>query len=140
MLSGIVLKTLRETCSFESRNILFLGFGQGGMAALHVASLGKEEFGGVISIGGRLPASSSSTSGSSKCKTPIVLCGGSRSSQVTRSAVDAVKARFTDVEYVKWEKPDDSMPRNREEMLPLMKFLARRLRSRAGVPGGAVEV
>tara|TARA_R110002060_G_scaffold34274_4_gene45131 strand:+ start:807 stop:1547 length:741 start_codon:yes stop_codon:yes gene_type:complete len=140
VLSGIVLKTLRETCSFESRNILFLGFGQGGMAALHVASLGKEEFGGVISIGGRLPASSSSTSGSSKCKTPIVLCGGSRSSQVTRSAVDAVKARFTDVEYVKWEKPDDSMPRNREEMLPLMKFLARRLRSRAGVPGGAVEV
>lgn len=139
VLNGIVIKALREKCGFESRNVLFLGFGQGGMAALHAASLEKEEFGGVISIGGRLPASSSS-SGSSKCKTPIVLCGGSRSSQVTRSAVDAVKARFTDVEYVKWEKPDDSMPRNREEMLPLMKFLARRLRSRAGVPEGAVEV
>ncbi|PVH86595.1 alpha/beta-hydrolase [Cadophora sp. DSE1049] len=138
VLGGILLKALREKCGFESRNILFLGFGQGGMAALHVVSLEKEEFGGVISIGGGLPASSSSAS--SKCKTPIVLCGGSRSSQVTRSAVDAVKARFTDVEYVRWEKPDDSMPRNREEMLPLMKFLARRLRSRAGVPEGAVEV
>ncbi|KAH7412479.1 Phospholipase/carboxylesterase/thioesterase [Cadophora sp. MPI-SDFR-AT-0126] len=140
VLGGIVLKALTEKCRFEPRNILFLGFGQGGMAALHLVSSEKDEFGGVISIGGRLPASSSASSASSKCKTPVMLCGGSRSSQVTRSAVDAVKARFTDVEYVKWEKPDDSMPRNREEMLPLMRFLARRLKSRAGVPEGAVEI
>ncbi|KAL2076044.1 hypothetical protein VTL71DRAFT_987 [Oculimacula yallundae] len=138
VLGEIFLKALREKCGFEARNVLFLGFGQGGMAALHVVSKREEEFGGVISVGGRLPVSSSQAR--KKCKTPILLCGGSRSSQVTRSAVDEVKKRFTDVEYVKWEKGDDSMPRNREEMLPLMKFLARRLRSRAGVPEGAVEV
>ncbi|KAH7342338.1 phospholipase/Carboxylesterase superfamily protein [Rhexocercosporidium sp. MPI-PUGE-AT-0058] len=143
VVGGIVLRVLTEECGFKEREILFLGFGQGGMAALSVVSSGdfaREEFGGVITIGGRLPGSSSSDAAKAKCKTPILLCGGSRSSQVTRSAVDAVKARFTDVEYVKWEKGEDSMPRNREEMLPLMKFLARRLRSRAGVPEGAVEV
>jgi hypothetical protein len=32
------------------------------------------------------------------------------------------------------------MPRSREEMLPIMRFFARRLRSRGGVPEGAVEV
>lgn len=51
-----------------------------------------------------------------------------------------MRERFQDVEYVKWAKSEDSMPRSREEMLPIMKFFARRLRSRAGVPEGAVEV
>ncbi|CZT08403.1 related to Phospholipase/Carboxylesterase superfamily [Rhynchosporium agropyri] len=138
VLGAILLKALIEECGFQARNIHFLGFGQGGMVALHLASCREEEFGGVISIGGRLPASSSQSA--EKCKTPILLCGGSRSPQVTRSAVDAIKARFMHVEYVKWEKGDDSMPKNRDEMLPLMKFLARRLRSRAGVPEGAIEV
>ena len=68
------------------------------------------------------------------------MLGGSRSTQVTRSAVDGLKRRFGDLEYVKWEKGEDSMPRSREEMLPIMKFFARRLRSRAGVPEGAMEI
>ncbi len=135
---GDVTEVLTSKCNYAERNIHFLGFGQGGMAALHFISSSSFEFGGVISIGGRLPSSSSSSGG--KCKTPVLLCGGSRSGQITRSAVDAVKSKFLDVEYVKWQKGDDGMPRNREEMLPVMKFLARRLRSRAGVPEGAVEV
>lgn len=140
---GEITGVLKENCNYPTRNIHFLGFGQGGMAALHfISSSASPEFGGVISIGGRLPSSSSSSSFSSgsKSKTPVLLCGGSRSSQVTRSAVDGIKERFQDVEYVKWEKGDDGMPRNREEMLPVMRFLARRLRSRAGVPEGAVEI
>lgn len=95
------------------------------------------EFGGVVSIGGRVP---STASGLAKSRTPVLLCGGSRSTQITRSAVDSLKGRFTSAEYVKWDKPDDSMPRDRGEMMPIMKFLARRLKSRAGVPEGAVEV
>jgi predicted esterase len=132
----VIKEGLMQRCGFPARNILFLGFGQGGMAALHVAAQSDLEFGGVVSIGGRLP----SQSGSGKSKTPVLVLGGSRSTQVTRSAVDALKVGFTDVEYVKWEKGEDSMPRNREEMLPIMKFFARRLRSRAGVPEGAVEI
>lgn len=135
---GEVIKgVLMEKCGYPARNIVFLGFGQGGMAALHIASSFAEEFGGVVSIGGRLPSSSKS---GSKSKTPVLVCGGSRSGQVTKSAIERLKERFVDVEYVKWAKNEDSMPKSREEMLPVMKFFARRLRSRAGVPEGAVEV
>jgi predicted esterase len=139
LLEDVVKAGLIGKCGFAARNILFLGFGQGGMAALQLAasSTSEMEFGGVISIGGQLPSSSSS---GGKVKTPVLVLGGSRSTQVTRSAVDALKARFMDVEYVKWEKGEDSMPRSREEMVPIMKFFARRLRSRAGVPDEAVEI
>ncbi|KAG9229769.1 Alpha/Beta hydrolase protein [Amylocarpus encephaloides] len=137
---GVVTEGLIEKCGFPARNIHFLGFGQGGMAALSIASSlsSDHKFGGVISIGGRLAASSSAIS--SKSKTPVLVCGGCNSRQITRSAVDGLRARFGDVEYVKWDKRNDSMPENREEVLPIMKFLARRLGSRAGVPEGAVEI
>jgi predicted esterase len=135
VINGVLL----EKCHYTPRDVMILGFGQGGMVGLHVAALKPEmEFGGVISIGGRLPSSSSSAG--SKARTPVVVLGGSRSTQVTRSAVDALKARFVDVEYVKWAKTGDSMPASREEMMPIMRFFARRLKSRAGVPDGAVEL
>lgn len=131
-----VIQVLIEKCGYKARNILFYGFGQGGMLPLALAvEKGGEEFGGIVSIGGRLPAGSKG-----KSRTPVLVCGGSRSTQVTRSAVDGLKGAFGEVEYVKWDKYEDSMPRSREEMLPIMKFLARRLQSRAGVPEGAVEV
>jgi predicted esterase len=135
-----LIAVLETKCAYPARNIMFLGYGQGGMAALSFLALGsnrEKEFGGVVSIGSGLPASSSMNP---KARTPVLVCGGSRSTQVTRSAVDKLKEAFTDVEYVKWEKADDGMMENREEMLPLMRFFARRLRSRAGVPDGAVEV
>lgn len=138
LLEDVIMSVLVEKCGYPPRNILFLGFGQGGMAALSAVSSSSLEFGGAVSIGGRLP--SSSAIAATKSKTPILILGGSRSSEVTRNAVDGLKERFNDVEYVKWNKADDSMPRSREEMLPIMKFFARRLRSRAGVPEGAVEV
>jgi predicted esterase len=139
VLKMIVDEVLVGRLGWKKRNILFLGFGQGGIAALYfAASLPQiEELGGVISIGGKLPSASLI---SGKGSTPVLVLGGSRSTQLTRSAIDGLKEKFRDVEYVKWEKNDDSMPRNREEMLPIMKFLARRLGSRAGVPGDAIEV
>jgi predicted esterase len=138
ILEDVVKGALMQKCRFLARNILFLGFGQGGMVALHIASSASDlEFGGVVSIGGRLPGNGKE---GLKSKTPVLVLGGSKSTQVTRSAVDGLKRRFEDVEYVKWEKGDDSMPRSREEMLPIMKFFARRLRSRAGVPEEAMEI
>jgi predicted esterase len=138
ILSGII-EVLTEKCNFPERNILFFGFGQGGMASLTFALSTPKEFSGIVSIGGPL-GNSNTGSGSGKAKTPVLVCGGSRSTQITRGSVDRLKAAFGDVEYVKWGKSDDGMMRNREEMLPIMKFFARRLRSRAGVPEGAVEV
>lgn len=139
-----VLAILLSKCHYPARNLLFLGFGQGGMAALALAAAtttpDSEMMGGIISVGGSLPAAFFSAAAAAKNRTPVLVCGGSRSSRVTRQAVHALKKSFGEVEYVKWEKADDGMPRNRDEMLPLMRFFARRLRSRAGVPEGAVEV
>ncbi|CAG8972774.1 hypothetical protein HYALB_00006866 [Hymenoscyphus albidus] len=154
---GDVVRRLMEGCGFPAKNILFYGFGQGGMAALSLISSSSSsssslpafstlEFGGLISIGGRLPSSSFPTTSTSspntttKIKTPILVCGASNSTQITRQAIDGLKERFGSVEYVKWDKRGDSMPGSREEMVPVMRFFARRLRSRQGVPEGAVEI
>jgi len=135
-----VVGNLIEKCGYAPRNILFYGYGQGGMLALSLVSqMRDKEFGGIISIGGKLPSKFSSKQGA-KSRTPVVVCGGSRSTQVTRSAVDGLKSAFVEVEYVRWEKYEDSMPRSRDEMLPIMKFFARRLQSRRGVPEGVVEI
>jgi predicted esterase len=135
-----ILKEVVEACKrcgVSERGLFFWGFGQGGIAALAIVRSFTAEFGGVVSIGGRLPASSM---GEGKSRTPVLVCGGSKSREITRGRLEELKGRFADVEYVKWEKPDDSMPKNREEMLPIMKFLARRLKSGAGVPEDAVEL
>ncbi|KJZ80520.1 hypothetical protein HIM_00370 [Hirsutella minnesotensis 3608] len=42
--------------------------------------------------------------------------------------VDAVEAEFRSVTVVRWRRRDVSMPRDRDEMFPIMKFLADRLR------------
>ena len=99
------------------------------------------ELGGVISIGGALPESARLVSGE-KCKTPVLLLGGSRGvfSPQKGTAVKAVQGTFENVEFHQWKKGDDGMPRNREEVLPMMQFFGRRLRSRKGVPEGAVEI
>ncbi|RFU25883.1 hypothetical protein B7463_g10450, partial [Scytalidium lignicola] len=146
VLQNVIKETLISKCGFTARDVLMYGFGQGGMVALGVAveAAAKEglEFGGVVSVGGRIPSSVGSSQGGKKKKsaTAALVLGGSRSRQVTRTAVDRLEEEFVDVEYVKWEKSEDSMPARREEMMPIMRFFARRLRSRAGVPEGAVEI
>jgi predicted esterase len=150
----VIADVLLAKCGLRARDVLLWGFGQGAMVALAVAAaLPKVEFAGVVAVGGRLPSSvpriahppadvapvpaaaSESPSATNdeemgrKARTPVLLLGGSASRQVTRSAVDDAKARFVGVEYVKWAKSDDSMPKNREEVVPIMGFLARRLRT-----------
>lgn len=133
-----LVDVLVEKCEYKEREVIFYGFGQGAMLALLFLQHDKDkEYGGVVSIGGKLPAG---WRGEGKARTPVLVCAGSRSTEVTRTAVTTLKGKFGDVEYVKWDKGEDSMPRNKEEMLPVMKFFARRLRSMAGVPEGAVEV
>ena len=130
--SGLIAK-----CGYSIRDIMMLGFGQGGMIALATACSMTEELGGVISIGGPLPSSAAS---SPAVSTPVILLGGSSNTLVTRTAVANVKNNFRNVEYHKWDRPGDAMPRNRSEMLPIMRFFARRLKTRKGVPEGSVEI
>lgn len=149
LLEEIVMVLLHQ-CGFKERDIWFLGFGQGAMAALGLITKMERDgkaspdgFGGVVAIGAGLPKESLTwipTEVSEKLKTPVLLCGGSNQTQVTRNTISCLKDRFGNFLYVKWEKQGDGMPRNREEMLPIMKFFAQRMRSWAGVPDGAIEL
>ena len=133
----IIEDGLVRKCGYTPREIMIIGFGQGAMAALATAASMAEELGGIVSIGGPLPSSCTSAKA---VKTPVLVLGGSSGTLITRSALDKLKAAFQSVEYQKWNRTGDSMPRNRDEMLPIMRFFARRLRSRAGVPEGSVQI
>ena len=104
----------------------------------YLERLEGEELGGVVSIGGRL--SSSLSLKTSKSRTPVLICRAIRASAVTDGAVSKLKDAFEFVEVKDWKKNGDSMPSNRDEMMPIMQFFSRRLRSMKGVPAGSVEV
>ncbi|KAL8747365.1 MAG: hypothetical protein Q9190_000756 [Brigantiaea leucoxantha] len=138
-------------CGYPLRNVLLLGYGQGGMAALALAlslplassptenpAVPDIELGGIISVGGPLPSFFSPSK--PKSLTPLLVAGGSSHSLITVSSLKMLREKFENVEYVKWGRSGDTMPKNRGEMEPLMRFLGRRMRSRKGVPEGAVEV
>ncbi|TQS34810.1 hypothetical protein Golomagni_04794 [Golovinomyces magnicellulatus] len=144
-----IVMNLRHRCGFEERDILILGFGQGASVGLgFIARMEKDQnlisgFGGIVAIGGGLPKETLCwipDTPSAKLKTPLLICGGNSKTNVTQEVISTLKARFADMRYVKWEKQGDEMPRNRQEMLPIMEFFARRIRSRAGVPHDAVEL
>lgn len=145
LLKSIVQDALTEKCGYKTRE-MFFGFGQGGMAALnfavdlHTSSADiKPELGGIISIGAGLPSEAPSSL-DTKCKTPILVCAGTDQSAVTSTSEDKLKRIFEHVEVKRYRKPGDSMPSNRDEMMPIMQFFSRRLRSTKGVPKGSVEV
>lgn len=133
----IIEDGLLKKCGYKPRDIMLFGFGQGAMAALATAACMSQELGGIVSIGGPLPSSIASAKA---VKTPVLLLGGSSNTLITRTTLDKLKAAFQFVEYKKWTRTGDGMPRNRDEMLPIMRFFAHQLRSRAGVPEGSVEV
>jgi len=98
-------------------------------------------FGGIVSIGGFLPsAAKMPTSNKPKYPTPVLLCKGNRGSAITEAGLRRLKDAFAALEVCEWKKKGDGMPANRDEMLPIMRFFARRLRSMRGVPEGAVEI
>jgi len=132
----VIKGSLIGNCGFKLREIMLFGFGQGGMAALAAAASITEELGGIISIGGPLL----SPSAAKQVHTPTLVLGGSSNTLITKSAITSLKAAFQNVEYQKWNKVGDGMPRSREEMLPIMRFFARRLKSRKGAPEGSVEI
>ena len=137
----VIQDTLIGKCGYKSRDIFLFGYGQGGTAAiaadLDMRELG--EFGGIISIGGPVPMSSLPAKPPSS--TPICVIGGSSNTLITKSALAEIKRCFPrDVSYHKLEGPGDGMPRNTEEMYPIMRFLARRMKSRMGVPEEVKEI
>jgi predicted esterase len=141
VLEEVIQTTLLRKCGYKLRGILLFGFGQGGMVALNVAAeLGVEELGGVVSIGGALPEKAALPEVGKKSRTPVIVCKGNRNSAVKENHARRLKDTFEFVEIKQWTKVGDGMPSNREEMLPIMQFFARRLKSMKGVPAGSVEI
>lgn len=141
LLNDVIREGLIKKCNFQPREIMLFGFGQGAMVALNaVAEMDEQELGGVVSIGGWLPATVSVPDATKKYKTPVLLCKSNSGSAVSESAVGKLKDCFESVQVIEWRKRGDGMPSNRDEMMPIMQFFARRLRSTRGVPKGAVEI
>ncbi|KAL7625642.1 hypothetical protein AAE478_004862 [Parahypoxylon ruwenzoriense] len=145
VLEKLIRETLIGKCGWETNDILLFGFGQGGSLALGLSSRIRQServvdiseeskvtgtaFKGAVSIGGPLPASMiPSLSARQKSRTPALICHGRSSESLNEDAVDVLKKEFSDMREVKWKKNDDSMPKNRDEMLPIMQFFAERLR------------
>jgi hypothetical protein len=169
LLRILIKEVLVEKCGYAPREIVIFGFGQGGMVALSTARKSRlsnmkprqchctnhihtvaiqssaaedssnSEFGGVISIGAPVPSEAPAAL-VSKCKTPVLVCAGSDRSAVTSTAEDKLKRLFEFLEVKRYRKSGDSMPSNRDEMMPIMQFFSRRLRSTKGVPKGSVEL
>jgi predicted esterase len=127
-----------QKCGYKSQEILLFGFAQGGYVALNAACAMSEELGGVVSVGGALPSGASIPK--QKSRTPVLLCKGSHRSAITDENIEKLKDTFNVVEVKEWPKTGDGMPSNRNEMLPIMQFFARRLRSMRGIPEASLEI
>jgi predicted esterase len=141
IIERVIRDGLIGKCGYKAREIMLFGFAQGGMAGLQAAAeLEGSELGGVVSIGSGLSLSLPLKALEKKSKTPVLVCRASRGSKVTDSAVSKLKNAFEHVEVKDWKRNGDGMMSNREEMMPIMQFFARRLLSRRGVPAGSVEL
>ncbi|KAH7166176.1 hypothetical protein EDB81DRAFT_278608 [Dactylonectria macrodidyma] len=141
IMEKLVDEVLIAKLGWETTDILFFGFGQGGSLALGLASKLRQAervvdvtegdkprpgttFKGIVSIGGPLPQSMVPTiSAREQSRTPVLVC------QLEDDAVDNAKREFADVKVVQWKRQGVSMPRDRDEVLPLMEFFASRLKS-----------
>ncbi|KAJ5902749.1 hypothetical protein N7495_003277 [Penicillium taxi] len=147
LVNNVIRDTLIKKCGYRPREIMILGFGQGGMAALVTAreleqsageDVDREPLSGVISIGAPYPLAGLRSG--SKNRSPVLLVGGRDSTIVSDAAVLRTKEVFEFVELSRYARKGDTMPSNYEEMAPVMRFFARRLRSQKGVPEGSVEL
>ncbi|EXJ91657.1 hypothetical protein A1O3_00207 [Capronia epimyces CBS 606.96] len=142
----VIANVLVGKLKYRPDHVHLIGFGQGGSVAvsvpLHSSLASLPPLGSVISIGGVPPITTSLASSTSRNRTPVLLLSGSKSplASADSSPLKRVKLAYNFVTYHQWKKTDDSMPKNRDEVLPMMQFWARRLKSRRGVPDDAVEI
>ena len=125
ILESVIKNGLIKKCSFRPQNIMILGHGQGGTAALAAAASWSEtEFGGVVAIGGFVPAYVQSEP-LFKARTPcLVIEGhvGSMSATAKKNIEDTFL--FSDIDTTSY----DILSGSRDSLTPLLRFFAHRLR------------
>lgn len=126
ILEDIVQDGLMAKCSFHPRDIVVLGHGQGGMAALAAtASWNCIEFGGVVSFGGPMPGYVQLPF-NVKAKTPALIYGGARG-DITPTAIQQIQENFSFTDHHIPPSGHDTVPLSDKEIAPLLEFFAHRL-------------
>ncbi|KAI9898259.1 hypothetical protein N3K66_006619 [Trichothecium roseum] len=126
IVNQLVQGVLVDRCGWEKGDVMFFGFGQGGSLGLGIGAEGGYK--GVVSVGGSLPLSMLSSTSSvarqrGKSGTPVLAV------QLGDAKVERMGQEFAHVEVVRWKRTGVGMPSNREEMFPIMKFFADRLKA-----------
>ncbi|KAM0794622.1 acyl transferase/acyl hydrolase/lysophospholipase [Usnea florida] len=126
ILLDVIKHNLIGKFRFSPRNIIILGHRQGGTDALAAVALWENiEFGGVISIGGTMPALNP-LNPIIKAKTPALIIGGELGG-IKESDLPQIREHFTDVESDFRRTSNDDLP-EAEDIGILLEFFAHRLR------------
>ena len=126
LLEDIIRDGLMAKCSFNPRDIVVLGHGQGGMAALAATACWNcIEFGGVISFGGPMPGYAQLPLGI-KAKTPALIYGATHG-DITPTALQHIKDNFSFIDHHIPPSGQDTIPISDVELIQLLKFFAHRL-------------
>ncbi len=124
ILVDVIKNGLVAKCHFSPRNIIILGHSQGGTTALvAAASWEGTEFGGVISVGGAMPAFTRRMP-ASKAKTPALILIGVHGN----IALEQIREHFIHVEYNNLRSTNDDVF-EAEDIGVLLTFFAHRLNS-----------
>lgn len=127
ILEIIIQNVLMAKCSFHPRDIVVLGHGQGGMAALAAtASWNCIEFGGVVSFGGPMPGYVQLPF-AVKAKTPALIYGGA-CGDIKPTALQQIQENFSFTDHHVLPSGQHKVPLSDEEMTPLLEFFAHRLK------------
>ena len=131
ILGDIIQDGLMARCGFQPRDIVVLGHGQGGMAALAaIACWNCIEFGGVVSFGGPMPKYVQLPL-NVKAKTPALIYGVARG-DITPTVLRQIRKVFSFTNHHIPASEHDTVPLSDEEMAPLLEFFAHRLRREDG--------
>ncbi len=123
ILTRVIKDVLISKCSFKPIDIMLLGHGEGGAAALATAVMwAGVELAGVVSIEGPLPAYARSES---KAKTPALVLYAERG-RMNSEALQRIRDRFIIVDVEIGKVAVDGLS-GTENLTALMKFFAHRL-------------
>ena len=127
ILDQVIKDVLMSKCRFQPQNIVILGYGEGGMAALAAAASWQGfELGGVVSIGGPMP-DYVQLEPSVRAKTPALIIGGALG-ELNAAALQLIQESFI-YTYTNIRKDEhDLIPETQEQLKPLWDFFAHRLR------------
>ncbi|KAK9238256.1 hypothetical protein V1525DRAFT_425577 [Lipomyces kononenkoae] len=125
-LGDIIQQVLEKKCGFTaSMNVIVWGYGQGAMAALDIATC-RMNLCAVISVGGWLPSCIRARDIIDLPRsTSVLLCGGDTKSNITDERVKQAEEIYNECRRIKLPMKGDHMPRNNDEMAPILRFLLR---------------